>query len=168
MKLYLLFLLLSVSSLLLPLSSCTNTRRAATLHHIESIDSIMVKSLQSDTAYLNSRVSLTRQITVTNFRFDTIRKDWQPIRRTQISMCEDQELASTAATVSVSNTDSIATTSSISVSTDTCSSASDVTPTISSAVYTATTGFKWAQIIIGLAVGIALALAIYRFARNFT
>ena len=168
MKLYLLFLLLSVSSLLLPLSSCTNTRRAATLHHIESIDSIMIKSLQSDTAYLNSRVSLTRQITVTNFRFDTIRKDWQPIRRTQISMCEDQELASTAATVSVSNTDSIATTSSISVSTDTCSSASDVTPTISSAVYTATTGFKWAQIIIGLAVGIALALAIYRFARKFT
>ena len=167
MKLYLLFLLLSVSSLLLPLSSCTNTRRAATLHHIESIDSIMIKSLQSDTAYLNSRVSLTRQITVTNFRFDTIRKDWQPIRRTQISMCEDQELASTAATVSVSNTDSIATTSSISVSTDTCSSASDVTPTISSAVYTATTGSKWAQIIIGLAVGIALALAIYRFARNF-
>ena len=168
MKLYSLFLLLSVSLLLLPLSSCTNTRRAATLHHIESIDSIVVKSLQSDTAYLNSRVSLTRQITVTNFRFDTIRKDWQPIRRTQISMCEDQELASTAATVSVSNTDSIATTSSISVSTDTCSSASDVTPTISSAVYTATTGFKWAQIIIGLAVGIALALAIYRFARNFT
>ena len=168
MKLYLLFLLLSVSSLLLPLSSCTNTRRAATLHHIESIDSIMIKSLQSDTAYLNSRVSLTRQITVTNFRFDTIRKDWQPIRRTQISMCEDQELASTAATVSVSNTDSIATTSSISVSTDTCSSASDVTPTISSAVYTATTGSKWAQIIIGLAVGIALALAIYRFARKFT
>ena len=168
MKLYLLFLLLSVSSLLLPLSSCTNTRRAATLHHIESIDSIMIKSLQSDTAYLNSRVSLTRQITVTNFRFDTIRKDWQPIRRTQISMCEDQELASTAATVSVSNTDSIVTSSSISVSTDTCSSASDVTPTISSAVYTATTGFKWAQIIIGLAVGIALALAIYRFARKFT
>ena len=168
MKLYLLFLLLSVSSLLLPLSSCTNTRRAATLHHIESIDSIMIKSLQSDTAYLNSRVSLTRQITVTNFRFDTIRKDWQPIRRTQISMCEDQELASTAATVSVSNTDSIATTSSISVSTDTCSSASDVTPTISSAVSNITTGSKWAQIIIGLAVGIALALAIYRFARKFT
>ena len=168
MKLYLLFLLLSVSSLLLPLSSCTNTRRAATLHHIESIDSIMIKSLQSDTAYLNSRVSLTRQITVTNFRFDTIRKDWQPIRRTQISMGEGLQLASTAATVSVSNTDSIATTSSISVSTDTCSSASDVTPTISSAVYTATTGSKWAQIIIGLAVGIALALAIYRFARKFT
>ena len=80
MKLYLLFLLLSVSSLLLPLSSCTNTRRAATLYHIESIDSIMVKSLQSDTAYLNSRYSLTRQITVTKFRFDTIRKDWQPIQ----------------------------------------------------------------------------------------
>ena len=168
MKLYLLFSLLSVSLLLSSLSSCTNTRRAATLHHIESIDSIMIKSLQSDTAYLNSRVSLTRQITVTNFRFDTIRKDWQPIRKTQISMCEDQELASTAATVSVSNTDSIATTSSISVSTDTCSSVRDVTPTISSAVSTATTGFKWAQIIIGLAVGIALALAIYRFARNFT
>ena len=168
MKLYLLFLLLSVSSLLLPLSSCTNTRRAATLHHIESIDSIMVKSLQSDTAYLNSRVSLTRQITVTNFRFDTIRKDWQPIRKTQISMCEDQELVSTAATVSVSNTDSIATTSLTSASTDTCSSVRDVTPTISSAVSTATTGSKWAQIIIGLAVGIALALAIYRFARNFT
>ena len=168
MKLYLLFLLLSVSSLLLPLSSCTNTRRAATLHHIESIDSIMIKSLQSDTAYLNSRVSLTRQITVTNFRFDTIRKDWQPIRRTQISMCEDQELASTAATVSVSNTDSIATSSSISASIDTCSSVRDVTPTISSAVSNITTGSKWAQIIIGLAVGIALALAIYRFTRKFT
>ena len=168
MKLYLLFLLLSVSSLLLPLSSCTNTRRAATLHHIESIDSIMIKSLQSDTAYLNSRVSLTRQITVTNFRFDTIRKDWQPIRKTQIAMGEDLQLASTAATVSVSNTDSIATSSSISQSTDTCSSVRDVTPTISSAVSNITTGSKWAQIIIGLAVGIALALAIYRFARKFT
>ena len=111
MKLYLLFLLLSVSSLLLPLSSCTNTRRAATLHHIESIDSIMVKSLQSDTAYLNSRYSLTRQITVTKFRFDTIRKDWQPIRKTQIAMDEGLQLASTAATVSVSNTDSISTSS---------------------------------------------------------
>ena len=168
MKLYLLFLLLSVSSLLLPLSSCTNTRRAATLHHIESIDSIMVKSLQSDTAYLNSRYSLTRQITITKFRFDTIRKDWQPIRRTQIAMGEGLQLASTAATVSVSNTDSIATSSSISASIDTCSSVRDVTPTISSAVSTITTGSKWAQIIIGLAVGIALALAIYRFARNFT
>ena len=168
MKLYLLFLLLSVSSLLLPLSSCTNTRRAATLHHIESIDSIMVKSLQSDTAYLNSRYSLTRQITVTKFRFDTIRKDWQPTQRTQIAMDEGLQLASTAATVSVSNTDSIATSSSISASIDTCSSVRDVTPTISSAVSTVTTGSKWAQIIIGLAVGIALALAIYRFARKFT
>ena len=168
MKLYLLFLLLSVSSLLLPLSSCTNTRRAATLHHIESIDSLMVKSLQSDTAYLNSRVSLTRQITVTKFRIDTIRKDWQPVRRTQIAMGEDLQLASTAATVSVSNTDSIATSSSISASIDTCSSVRDVTPTISSAVSDISTGSKWAQIIIGLAVGIALALAIYRFARKFT
>lgn len=168
MKLYSLFLLLSVSSLLLPLSSCTNTRRAATLHHIESIDSIMVKSLQSDTAYLNSRYSLTRQITVTKFRFDTIRKDWQPIRRTHIAMDEGLQLASTAATVSVSNTDSISTSSATSARTDTCSSVSDVTPTISSAVSNITTGSKWAQIIIGLAVGIALALAIYRFARKFT
>ena len=168
MKLYLLFLLLSVSSLLLPLSSCTNTRRAATLHHIESIDSLMVKSSQSDTAYLNSRVSLSRRITVTNFRFDSIRKDWQPVNRTQIAMDEDQQLASTAATVSVSNTNSIATSSSISASIDTCSSVRDVTPTISSAVSNITTGSKWAQIIIGLAVGIALALAIYRYARKFT
>ena len=168
MKLYSLFLLLSVSSLLLPLSSCTNTRRAATLHHIESIDSIMVKSLRSDTAYLNSRYSLTRQITVTKFRFDTIRKDWQPIRRTQIAMGEDLQLASTAATVSVSNTDSISTSSATSARTDTCSSVSDVTPTISSAVSDISTGSKWAQIIIGLAVGIALALAIYRFAQKFT
>lgn len=168
MKLYSLFLLLYVSFLLLPLSSCTNTRRAATLHHIESIDSIMVKSSQSDTTYLNSRVSLTKQITITKFRFDTIRKDWQPIRRIQIAMGEDLQLASTAATVSVSNTDSIATSSSISQSTDTCSSVRDVTPTISSAVSTVTTGSKWAQIIIGLAIGIALALAIYRFARKFT
>ena len=168
MKLYLLFLLLSVSSLLLPLSSCTNTRRAATLHHIESIDSLMVKSSQSDTAYLNSRVSLSRRITVTNFRFDTIRKDWQPIRKTQIAMDEDLQLASTAATVSVSNTDSISTSSATSARTDTCSPVSDVTPTISSAVSDISTGSKWAQIIIGLAVGIALALAIYRYARKFT
>lgn len=168
MKLYLLFSLFSVYLLLLPLSSCTNTRRAATLHHIESIDSIMGRSSQSDTAYLNSRVSLSKRITVTNFRFDSIRKDWQPVKRTQIEMDEDQQLASTAATSSVSNTDSIATSSSISAKTDTCSSARDVTPTISSAVSNITTGSKWAQIIIGLAVGIALALAIYRFARKFT
>lgn len=168
MKLYLLLFLLSVSSLLLPLSSCTNTRRAATLHHTESIDSLMVKSSQSDTAFLNSRVSLTRRITVTKFHFDSIRKDWLPVNRTQIEMDEDQQLASTAATVSVSNTDSIATSSSISARTDTCSSARDVTPTISSAVSNITMGSKWAQIIIGLAVGIALALAIYRFARKFT
>ena len=83
-------------------------------------------------------------------------------------MDEDQQLASTAATSSVSNTDSIATSSSISARTDTCSSVRDVTPTISSAVSNITTGSKWAQIIIGLAIGIALALAIYRFAQKFT